>query len=324
MLGHKNAREKLAAFLLEMSDRIAPGEADFRLPMSRYDIADYLCLSPETVCRNFTQMISDGLISLPDSQTVQILHRAPLEFHRPLIWSIGGGATRRRRRRPQHDPLPGRGVDQHPDRRGPRNPQLGEEDRRRDDRRRERRGQQLARERRAEAIDGDEGRVAGLGDAAGPTDEAHHPHPEPDGGDQATRPARPAGQARMLGPRCAHPNAEARSTGKAFQTVSSGCAREGIGFRLVERRVDDLGHDVQRSGRRIRSPAARRSAIVPARRATPTMAAGGNAAPAAPRRPVASAGPNQASAAMPWSRWTGRWRSRSSRAAGRAASQRCP
>ncbi|NMJ42490.1 helix-turn-helix domain-containing protein [Roseomonas sp. JC162] len=80
MLGHKNAREKLAAFLLEMSERIAPGEASFRLPMSRYDIADYLCLSPETVCRNFTQMSSDGLISLPDSQTVQILHRAPLEF----------------------------------------------------------------------------------------------------------------------------------------------------------------------------------------------------------------------------------------------------
>ncbi len=80
MLGHKNAREKLAAFLLEMSGRIAPAEVSFRLPMSRYDIADYLCLSPETVCRNFTQMVSDGLITLPDSQTVQILHRAPLEF----------------------------------------------------------------------------------------------------------------------------------------------------------------------------------------------------------------------------------------------------
>lgn len=80
MLGHKNAREKLAAFLLEMSDRLAPGEASFRLPMSRYDIADYLCLSPETVCRNFSQMVADGLVALPDSQTVNILHRASVEF----------------------------------------------------------------------------------------------------------------------------------------------------------------------------------------------------------------------------------------------------
>lgn len=80
MLGHKNAREKLAAFLLEMSDRIGGGEDTFRLAMSRYDIADYLCLSPETVCRNFTLMVSDGLLALPDSQTVRILHRAPLEF----------------------------------------------------------------------------------------------------------------------------------------------------------------------------------------------------------------------------------------------------
>lgn len=80
MLGHKNAREKLAAFVLEMSERLAQGGDCFRLPMSRYDIADYLCLSPETVCRNFTLMISDGLLALPDSQTVQILHRAPLEF----------------------------------------------------------------------------------------------------------------------------------------------------------------------------------------------------------------------------------------------------
>jgi CRP/FNR family nitrogen fixation transcriptional regulator len=80
MLGHKNAREKLAAFLLEMSERVGQGGDSFHLPMSRYDIADYLCLSPETVCRNFTLMVSDGLLSLPDSQTVQILHRAPLEF----------------------------------------------------------------------------------------------------------------------------------------------------------------------------------------------------------------------------------------------------
>jgi CRP-like cAMP-binding protein len=80
MLGHKNAREKLAAFIIEMSDRIAAGGNEVVLPMSRYDIADYLCLSPETVCRNFTQMVADGLVALPESHVVQILHRASLDF----------------------------------------------------------------------------------------------------------------------------------------------------------------------------------------------------------------------------------------------------
>lgn len=80
LLGHKNAREKLAAFLLEMSERLTQGEDSFRLPMSRYDIADYLCISPETVCRNFTQLVADGLVSLPDAQVVRIVHRASLEF----------------------------------------------------------------------------------------------------------------------------------------------------------------------------------------------------------------------------------------------------
>lgn len=80
MLGHKNAREKLAAFLLEMSDRLSDGGSEVRLPMSRPDIADYLCLSPETVCRNFTQLVADGLIALPGAQAVRILHRAALEF----------------------------------------------------------------------------------------------------------------------------------------------------------------------------------------------------------------------------------------------------
>jgi CRP-like cAMP-binding protein len=80
MLGHKNAREKLAAFIVEMSARIAAGGNEVVLPMSRYDIADYLCLSPETVCRNFTQLVADGLVALPESHVVRILHRASLEF----------------------------------------------------------------------------------------------------------------------------------------------------------------------------------------------------------------------------------------------------
>ena len=79
-LGHKNAREKLACFLLEMSERLAGGDDAFMLPMSRYDIADYLCLSSETVCRNFTQLMTSGIIALPEPKRVHILRRGPLEF----------------------------------------------------------------------------------------------------------------------------------------------------------------------------------------------------------------------------------------------------
>jgi CRP-like cAMP-binding protein len=79
-LGYKNAREKLASFLLEMSDRLADGGDQFALPMSRHDIADYLCLSSETVCRNFTQFMADGIIALPEPKRIQILRRGSLQF----------------------------------------------------------------------------------------------------------------------------------------------------------------------------------------------------------------------------------------------------
>lgn len=79
-LGYKNAREKLASFLLEMSDRLSDGGDTVTLPMSRHDVADYLCLSAETVCRNFTQFMADGVIALPEAKRVEILRRGSLQF----------------------------------------------------------------------------------------------------------------------------------------------------------------------------------------------------------------------------------------------------
>lgn len=80
VLGHRNTREKLASFLLEMSDRLASGGNVIALPMSRYDIGDYLGMSSETVCRNFTQFVADGIITLPEPNQVHILRREMLEF----------------------------------------------------------------------------------------------------------------------------------------------------------------------------------------------------------------------------------------------------
>ena len=54
--------ERIAYFLTEMAERV--GEADrLQLPMSRYDIGDYLGLSSETVSRAFTALRRRGLIS---------------------------------------------------------------------------------------------------------------------------------------------------------------------------------------------------------------------------------------------------------------------
>jgi CRP/FNR family nitrogen fixation transcriptional regulator len=77
LLGRKNAQERLAAFLLEMSKRLA-GENTVDLPMSRQDIADYLGLTIETVSRTLTQLESDAAIDLPTSRRIHLRNRAAL------------------------------------------------------------------------------------------------------------------------------------------------------------------------------------------------------------------------------------------------------
>lgn len=64
LLGRKHALEKIATFLLVLSERLAEdGHVD--LPMSRIDIADHLGLTIETVSRSLTQLERQGVIELP-------------------------------------------------------------------------------------------------------------------------------------------------------------------------------------------------------------------------------------------------------------------
>ncbi|MCX7358057.1 MAG: helix-turn-helix domain-containing protein [Alphaproteobacteria bacterium] len=79
VLGRKGAGERVAAFLLQLADRVT-AQCEIDLPMSRADIADYLALTIETVSRAFTQMERDHTIALPSSRHVVVRDRCALEL----------------------------------------------------------------------------------------------------------------------------------------------------------------------------------------------------------------------------------------------------
>jgi CRP-like cAMP-binding protein len=60
LLGHMTAMERIASFLLDLSERSSDGR--ICLPMTRTDIGDYLGLTMETVSRALSQLKSDGII----------------------------------------------------------------------------------------------------------------------------------------------------------------------------------------------------------------------------------------------------------------------
>lgn len=87
MLGTMPARERVAAFLLDFSERLdasaAPsGEraAELLLPMTRADIGSYLGLELETVSRMLSKLHREGAIGLNGRQ-VRIVDRAILEHN---------------------------------------------------------------------------------------------------------------------------------------------------------------------------------------------------------------------------------------------------
>ena len=81
LLGRKHARERLASFLLSLSERaVRHGEAadPIDLPMNRTDIADYLGLTIETVSRTFTQLIQRGIIRAVTAHRITVTDREQL------------------------------------------------------------------------------------------------------------------------------------------------------------------------------------------------------------------------------------------------------
>lgn len=78
LLGRKSALEKIATFILDMSERVR-GENAVALPMSRIDIADHLGLTIETVSRSLTELARRGVIEVPaQRRTIVLRNRAAL------------------------------------------------------------------------------------------------------------------------------------------------------------------------------------------------------------------------------------------------------
>jgi CRP/FNR family transcriptional regulator, nitrogen fixation regulation protein len=74
ILGRVTAREKVHAFLDEMAHRSFDGPTNaVVLPMSRYDIADYLAVSVETVSRALTDLKRRGTIRAACTRRIEIL-----------------------------------------------------------------------------------------------------------------------------------------------------------------------------------------------------------------------------------------------------------
>jgi len=78
LLGRKTAAERVASFLLDLSERGDSGNL-VDLPMSRYDIADHLGLTAETVSRIFSGFKRSGVLANRNGRKVRILDRARLE-----------------------------------------------------------------------------------------------------------------------------------------------------------------------------------------------------------------------------------------------------
>jgi len=81
LLGTMKAEERLAAFLLNLSQRfVARGfsPSEFHLRMTREEIGSYLGLSLETVSRLFSRFDDDGLIAVQQKH-IRILDVAGLK-----------------------------------------------------------------------------------------------------------------------------------------------------------------------------------------------------------------------------------------------------
>ncbi len=75
MLGRQTVKERISSFLIQMAERLegdAEDGASIDLPMGRQDIADYLGLTIETVCRALSEFKRAGVIAVPTTHQIVV------------------------------------------------------------------------------------------------------------------------------------------------------------------------------------------------------------------------------------------------------------
>lgn len=77
--GGTTACEKVGTLLLELEKRLSNQPRSLMLPVSRYDMADYLAISVETVSRALGNLHQQGVIRLSGPRAVKILDPEALE-----------------------------------------------------------------------------------------------------------------------------------------------------------------------------------------------------------------------------------------------------
>lgn len=75
VLGRQNAKERVASFLLSLAERRGAEESDLvDAPMNRHDIADYLGLTNETVCRVLSELRRARVVGTPNLRQFALLN----------------------------------------------------------------------------------------------------------------------------------------------------------------------------------------------------------------------------------------------------------
>ena len=81
MLSHHGAMMRVALFLLRFAERQGCDQRLIDLPVGREDMADYLGLTVETVCRTLGELRNRGIIVMKGRRAIEIRNRSALALH---------------------------------------------------------------------------------------------------------------------------------------------------------------------------------------------------------------------------------------------------
>jgi CRP-like cAMP-binding protein len=79
IIGRNSVLVRIGTFLVSMIDRLPEIDKTLHFPLSQVDIAAYLAITPESVCRGFRQLREMGVIAMPRRDRLVVKDRVWLE-----------------------------------------------------------------------------------------------------------------------------------------------------------------------------------------------------------------------------------------------------